>query len=165
MLQQFEREVIPMMISGFLDQRHQKQRSRFSGVTASKDGWKSQRGWCHCPMTWEYWTSPKKVAIKKTIYLMDPNGWVMFNGWDLVFRQIPCTISVPKRSRWFHALVSWWLGFIFYNYLGSQLCFSEDIFPEQQPCKIFSTSSPPKVQCFQANRDGPGSNWAPQSVA
>ena len=23
-----------------------------------------------CPMTWGYWTSPKIVAIKKTIYLM-----------------------------------------------------------------------------------------------
>ena len=29
---------------------------------------------------WVYWTSPKKVAMALTIYLMDPNGWVMFNG-------------------------------------------------------------------------------------
>ena len=28
------------------------------------------RGWCHCPMTWEDWTSPEKVAIWLTIYLM-----------------------------------------------------------------------------------------------
>ena len=30
----------------------------------------------NCPMTWEYWTSPKTVAIIDHI----PNGWVMFNG-------------------------------------------------------------------------------------
>ena len=35
-----------------------------------------------CPMTWVYWTSPEKVAIIDhiTIYLMESNGWVMFNG-------------------------------------------------------------------------------------
>ena len=26
------------------------------------------RDWYRCPMTWGYWTSPKIVAIKKTIY-------------------------------------------------------------------------------------------------
>ena len=29
---------------------------------------------------WVYWTSPKILAIIDLIYLMDPNGWVMFNG-------------------------------------------------------------------------------------
>ena len=44
-----------------------------------------------CPMTWEYWTSPKIVAIIDHI----PNGWVMFNGdmtndpcWSMDFRRI-----------------------------------------------------------------------------
>ena len=32
--------------------------------------WESDAGVGKCPMTWVYWTSPKIVAIRKTIYLM-----------------------------------------------------------------------------------------------